>query len=86
MKKVSKSKAKLGQIMIILGGIGCLMCNMTMDLTMWVCALAVLLIGLVLYIQNNRCPRCGTTLFGTTGAAAKAGYCHKCGAKLDIGK
>ena len=83
MKKISKNRANLGRIMIILGGLGCMLCSAASDPTMWLCAVAVLFIGLILYFRHNRCPRCGGSL---AGKASGSGFCPKCGVKLEIGK
>ena len=83
MKKLSRRKIRCTQSLLLLGCALVVVSGPANSLACWGAGCALLLAGFVLYFSAFRCPHCGAFFRGVPWSGPDAGFCRKCGQKME---
>lgn len=81
--KISRSKTRASLLLLITGGAG-LIAGAILPHTIYsLIGLVLLVVGAAMLLLTSRCPYCRSSLREPSWAKRDAGYCPKCGNKLE---
>lgn len=84
MKRLSRTAARVDALLYLLGVALILLGAFVQQAVLWGIGIVLLVGAFILQIIANRCPHCGAYFRGLFLFAPDAGYCKKCGKKLEF--
>lgn len=82
--KLNRTKTRASLLLLLTGAAGVIVGGPWLSIEpVSFLGFALLMTGLLLFFMSNRCPHCGATFRDSYWSKPDAGYCNKCGKKME---
>lgn len=83
MKKISRKKTRISLTFILVGMIFIILGSLSTSMRLYTIGVVSIVVGIIIFFTVNKCPYCGKYFRGMYWSKKDAGYCKKCGKKLE---
>ncbi len=81
--KLSRIKTRVSLLLTLTGAAGVIVGAIYSKALLSIIGLVLLMVGSIMLLLTNRCPYCGDIFRGLSWSKPDAGYCRKCGKKIE---